>query len=75
MDNPYEPKRKLMVVTDPILKVYEDAAGEWRWEIKSGGNYKITGASSEGFKNKEGALKNLRLVGQQITQFCDKEIK
>ncbi len=43
-------------------KLYKDANGEWRWETKSRG--RIIGASTEGYKNRKGALANYRsLIG------------
>lgn len=42
------------------INVYRDSNKEWRWVRKTVTNNKIVGASSEGYKRKEGALANIR---------------
>jgi hypothetical protein len=36
------------------------ASSRWRWTRRNGGNYKIVGASSEGYARKDGALRNIK---------------
>lgn len=35
-----------------------DSVGEWRWVLKDDGNYKVIGASSEGFDSYRNAYNN-----------------
>lgn len=41
--------------------VYEDAAGEWRWQLRAGNN-RIIADSGEGYRNKEDCLHGIALV-------------
>lgn len=43
------------------VRVYRDKKKEWRWDM-SVRNGKIVGASTESYKRRAGALKNLALV-------------
>ena len=44
---------------------YKDKKGLWRWTIKSK-NGKIIGASSQGFKRKESAQRNMKAVWHEF---------
>lgn len=39
----------------PFFYVYRDAAGEWRWRLRSSGNRKIIADSAESYVSKGGA--------------------
>lgn len=43
------------------INVYKDFRGEWRWTLRSR-NQRIIGASTEGYKKRAAALRNLRAV-------------
>jgi uncharacterized protein YegP (UPF0339 family) len=43
------------------ISVYKDAKGEWRWKIQSSNNRTIA-ASSESYKNRKDAVKNLNSI-------------
>lgn len=40
-----------------ISTIYQDKAGEWRWNVKSA-NGEIVAASTEGYANKQDAIAN-----------------
>jgi uncharacterized protein YegP (UPF0339 family) len=42
--------------TDPEVPT----SSRWRWTRRNGGNYKVVGASSEGYSRKDGALRNIK---------------
>lgn len=46
----------LMTSRPDSVKVYEDAAGEWRWRRRAGNN-RITAVSGEGYGRKHDAFK------------------
>ena len=41
--------------------IYKDASGEWRWRRTTNGQ--ITGASTEGYKNREDCVTNAKKKG------------
>lgn len=43
------------------IAVYKDAKGEWRWKIQSSNN-RVIAASSESYKNRKDAVKNLNSI-------------
>ena len=47
------------------FEIYRDEAGEWRWRLKSSGNYKIIADSAEGYESKEDCIHGVNLVKQQ----------
>ena len=51
------------------VTIYPDNRGKHRWNIKSDYNGDIIGASSQGFASKEGAKRNLKLLGKDIEQY------
>lgn len=42
-----------------VIEVYKDADGDWRWRRRDWANGEITGASTEGYKNKGEAIDNV----------------
>ncbi len=48
-----------------IFEIYKDKAGEWRWRLKSSGNYKIIASSAEGYENKVDCEYGVNLVQKQ----------
>ena len=44
------------------IRVYKDTAKQWRWTIKRNYSKHIVGASTEGYRRKADALKNLTLI-------------
>jgi uncharacterized protein YegP (UPF0339 family) len=51
-----------------VVEVYR-ARGNWRWRIKDAVNSKILGASSEGYKRRIDAIKNIERVGDCCISF------
>ena len=47
------------------FEIYKDDSGDWRWRLKSSGNYKIIADSAEGYESKEDCEHGLNLVKQQ----------
>lgn len=48
------------------ITIYRDAAGEWRWSLKAR-NGRIVGASTESYRGRGGALRNLeRVTGFEV---------
>lgn len=45
----------------PTYMLYEDSAGEWRWQLRSGNN-RIIADSGEGYSNKQDCLHAIELV-------------
>ena len=43
-------------------EIYTDTASEWRWR-RTASNGNITGASTEGYKNKADCIANAKLPG------------
>jgi uncharacterized protein YegP (UPF0339 family) len=43
-------------------KIYQDAAGEWRW-TRTASNGKVVGASTEGYKNRADCVANAKRNG------------
>jgi len=54
------------------FEIYKDPKSEWRWRMTAK-NGKIVGASSEAFKTKAGAARNLVLVAGYSIAYFDKE--
>ena len=48
-------------MSKPKIEIYQDNVNEWRWRVTAT-NGRIIGASSEGYKNKEGAEDNLHAL-------------
>ena len=48
----------------PTLRIYEDSNNEWRWNIKV--NKETIGASSEGYKNRQDCLDNIKNLKKKI---------
>jgi uncharacterized protein YegP (UPF0339 family) len=44
-----------------VFRVYEDAAGEWRWRLVAG-NERIIADSGEGYRDKQDCLHGIELV-------------
>jgi uncharacterized protein YegP (UPF0339 family) len=44
-----------------VFRVYEDAAGEWRWRLVAG-NERITAESGEGYRDRRDCLHGIELV-------------
>lgn len=42
--------------------VYEDKAGEWRWQLQSIGNRQIIATPHEGYRNRADCLAGIALV-------------
>jgi uncharacterized protein YegP (UPF0339 family) len=51
------------MTTSPWFRVYEDAAGDWRWTYYAANGLKIAD-SAEGYRNKRDCLHGLWLVKQ-----------
>lgn len=49
---------------DPYFYVYKDAAGEWRWRLRSGGD--IIADSAEGYYSKQGADRAIATVKRVV---------
>ena len=47
------------------FEIYQDNAGEWRWRLKSSGNYKIIADSAEGYESLEDCQHGISLIKQQ----------
>jgi len=56
-----------------IVELYK-SKGQWRWRMTDARNGKIIGASSEGYKRKVDAVKNLNRVGHARALCCDAEL-
>jgi uncharacterized protein YegP (UPF0339 family) len=50
------------------VTLYKDRRGEWRWRIRSK-NGRIVDSSSEGFRRRGTALRNLALTADAIRVF------
>jgi uncharacterized protein YegP (UPF0339 family) len=47
--------------TRRTFRVYQDAAGEWRWRLAAG-NGRLIAASGEGYQNRQDCLHGIELV-------------
>jgi uncharacterized protein YegP (UPF0339 family) len=47
------------------FEVYQDDSGDWRWRLKSAGNYKVIADSAEGYESKDDCEHGLKLVKKQ----------
>ncbi len=54
----------------PKLEIYKDVKHEWRWSIRIGSE--TIAASTEGYKNKEDCLENIRNVERRIKYFRER---
>ncbi len=72
MDKPYEYRSKPRFL--PTVEVYSNVADKWHWRILSPDSHVIA-KSTEIFGNKRDAVKNLRLLANIISGFCDRERK
>jgi uncharacterized protein YegP (UPF0339 family) len=41
------------------IELYRDTAGDWRWRLRDPSNNLIIAASTEGYANREDAMKNV----------------
>lgn len=49
------------------VRMYKDAAGEWRWRRWDQGNGEVVAAATEGYKNFEGMMDNAeRINGPEV---------
>ncbi len=46
------------------FELYLDTSSQWRWRIKSYGNYKILATSGEGYRNRQDVLHAINLIKQ-----------
>lgn len=57
-----------------IVEVYKDSYGEWRWRMNDFRNKKIIAASTEGYKRKSSAIRNLDIhVRKDLEYFHEGE--
>jgi uncharacterized protein YegP (UPF0339 family) len=49
------------------FEVYKDSAGDWRWRLKSAGNYKTIADSAEGYESKDDCEHGIELVKEQAS--------
>jgi uncharacterized protein YegP (UPF0339 family) len=45
----------------PAYLVYQDASGEWRWQLRAG-NHRVIADSGEGYRNRQDCLDAIALV-------------
>jgi len=55
---------EIKIIFKPILEIYQDSKGEWRWSIKV--RSEIIAASTEGYKNRKDCLDNILNVEKRI---------
>jgi uncharacterized protein YegP (UPF0339 family) len=48
----------------PVLKIYEDNAKKWRWDITEGTD--IVAASSQGYASRQHCIDNIKRIGEHI---------
>lgn len=50
-----------------MVRIYRDAKGEWRWQVKAG-NGRVVADSAEGYVNKSNAVHGAVVAGVLILQ-------
>lgn len=61
--------KTIKILPSPKLEIYKDTANEWRWNIKVNGE--TIGASSEGYKNRQDCVDNIKNLKKRI-EFLEK---
>ena len=56
----------------PTLTSFEDAGGEFRWQIKT--TWKILDSTIEGFATRAGAIRNFIRIRDAMNQITDKQL-
>ena len=51
----------------PVYRVYQDAAGEWRWRLVAANN-RIVADSGEGYASKANALRAAKRLGYHVAR-------